>query len=159
MKKRIIISALAVVLIITMGIGLLYLFAKGYPVGDSTREVSPFPDGIQAELSEISSNGGILTIFLTEERVEQNLSVEVDEPWNVYIEKKGKTGNWIQLAESKVPFTHNGGWPPLHLTQEITEIHVEWDIQYGALPRGEYRLLFRLYSGANYIWVAVPFLI
>lgn len=157
MKKRIIISALIVVTIIVIVIGLLYLFAKGYPVGESTREVSLFPDGIQAELSDVSKDGGILTIVLTEERVEQNYYVEVDAPWRVYIEKKGKAGKWIQLAESKVPFTHNGGWPPLNLRQEITKIEVDWDTQYGSLDAGEYRLLFQLFHGKTWILVAVPF--
>ena len=41
--------------------GLIYLFAKGYPAGISAREVSDFPIGMKAELSDVASKGGVLT--------------------------------------------------------------------------------------------------
>ena len=59
--------------------GLIYLFAKGYPVGSSTREVSDFPIGMRAELSDVTSKGGVLTLVLTGEQAQQGSQVHLNE--------------------------------------------------------------------------------
>ncbi len=157
--KKVMISVLVVAAVLAVG-GLIYLFAKGYPVGISTREVSDFPIGMKAELSDVTGKGGVLTLVLTDEQAQQGRQVYLNEAWEVLVERKGKDGNWISLAESKVPLPRfRIGRKPIDLCQEVNVIQVDWESQYGTLSAGDYRLLFRLYPKAagDGLLVAVPF--
>lgn len=160
-QKSVIVIIAAVVAVICLGISLFILCDKGYPVEISTRVVSDLPSGVTAELSQVTKDGGVLTLTLSEKQSEHDYYVMLNNPLEVFVEQQTENGQWISIAETKIPLYYRGDFPPVHLKEGETVIDVTWKQQYGSLPSGTYRLIFWLCSNVDRIekWVSVPFTI
>lgn len=157
MRKKWVIPLVCVLLVAAVGVILWGWYYKGYPTTVSTAVVSPLPEGVFMELTEVTKTGGVLVCLVDTEEDSYHTHVQIDgHLWSV--EKLSEDGQWFELARGKFPLQRTARGPSYFNVGENL-VQVDWKQAYGTLSRGDYRLVICLIpaSTGSDILVEVPF--
>ena len=151
-KWKWIIPLACVLLVAVVGILLWGWYYKGYPTTVSTAVISPLPEGMSMELTEVTRTGGVLVCRVETE--EGRYWTHLEERGAV--EKLSEDGQWYELAAGKFPLQRTTPGPS-NFTAGENLVQVDWDLPYGRLAPGDYRLIICLGSESGVTYVEVPF--
>lgn len=156
MRKKWIIPLVCVLLVTAVGVVLWGWYYKGFPTTVSAAVVSPLPEGVSMELTEVTKTGGVLVCLVDTDEDSYHTHVLIGHEW--FVEKLSEDGQWYELARGKFPLQHTTPGPTYFNVGENL-VQVDWKQAYGTLSRGNYRLVVCLIpaSTKSDILVEVPF--